>query len=154
MLLSVGPLQFSICGIRMGCKSQVQIVLLTLHHPLTLLMTEIHTSVLLANATAPFIYSWYKNGSQIANANSSSYSTPSLTSSDDGNIYSCKITNCSSAYIISSENATLTLATGCIGVSISNSLSDQSAKVGEKVTWSASAYGTVPFSYQWYKNGS
>src|ERR1035437_1968830 len=115
---------------------------------------SVTTFSVIANGTAPFIYSWYKNGSQIANANSSSYSTPSLTSSDDGNIYSCKITNCSSAYIISSENATLTLATGCIGVSISNSLSDQSAKVGEKVTWSASANGTVPFSYQWYKNGS
>ncbi|MBW8052088.1 MAG: hypothetical protein FVQ77_17440, partial [Cytophagales bacterium] len=42
----------------------------------------------------------------------------------------------------------------CIGVSITNILSNQSATVGGTVTWSVSTSGSSPFTYQWYKNGS
>jgi beta-galactosidase len=112
------------------------------------------TFIVSANGTPPFVYRWYKNGVQISGANSSSYTTPTLAASDNGNTYYCKIFNCNSANQVLSDNVTLTLATGCIGVTINNTLSSQSAIVGEKVTWTVSTSGTAPFNYQWYKNSS
>ena len=38
-------------------------------------------------------YQWYKNGAYISAANSSSYTTPALTSTDDGATYYCAITD-------------------------------------------------------------
>ena len=72
------------------------------------------------NGTSPFLYFWYKNGVQVSGANSSSYTTPTLTISDNGNYYYCIITNCSSTYGVTSNNATLTvnpIAAPIIGVS-------------------------------------
>ncbi|NWF90238.1 MAG: immunoglobulin domain-containing protein [Ignavibacteriaceae bacterium] len=41
----------------------------------------------------PLSYQWYKNGSIISGETSSSYTIPTLTLSDDGNLYSCVVSN-------------------------------------------------------------
>lgn len=38
-------------------------------------------------------YQWYKNSSSISGATSSSYTTPTLSSSDNGNLYYCAVTD-------------------------------------------------------------
>ncbi|MEO6669290.1 MAG: immunoglobulin domain-containing protein [Ferruginibacter sp.] len=104
------------------------------------------------NGTSPFLYFWYKNNVQISGANSSTYTTPTLSLSDNGNIYKCIVTNCSSTFQATSNSATLTVSSTCTPVSISSQPQNQTANVGGAVTFSVGVNGTSPFSYFWYKN--
>lgn len=109
------------------------------------------------NGTPPFSYFWYKNGVQIPNTNSSSYTTPVLTASDNGNTYYCNITNCNQQNGITSNSAILTVVTSsCSGVSISTQPQPQNASVGGTASFSVvvNSNGTAPFTYQWKKNGN
>lgn len=112
------------------------------------------TFTVTASGTSPFTYQWRKNGSNISGATSSSYTTPTLTLSDNGNAYSCYVTNCSGNNNTTSNSATLTVTNSCSGVSISNQPQSQSATVGNTSTFSVTVNGTAPFTYQWRKNGS
>ncbi len=46
-----------------------------------------------ASGTGPFSYQWKKNGSEIAGATGSSYTTPPVCLSDNGAIFTCVVTN-------------------------------------------------------------
>ncbi|MDP2890739.1 MAG: C1 family peptidase [Bacteroidota bacterium] len=107
-----------------------------------------------ANGDAPFLYFWYKNNVQISGANSSSYTTPTLSISDNGNTYKCIITNCNSTYQAISSNATLTVENADIAVSVATHPSNQTVNEGNTATFSVTVNGTAPFSYFWYKNGT
>lgn len=67
------------------------------------------TFSLTTTGTAPFLYQWIKNGNNISGATNSSYTTPVLTTADDGSSYSCLITNCDGNDSITSTSATLTV---------------------------------------------
>src|SRR5664279_2079038 len=84
------------------------------------------------NGTAPFSYFWFKNGAQISGANSSSYTTPTLTSADNGNTYYCNITNCNSQSGVTSNSATLTVtgSGSCTAVTISSQPQNQTVSSG------------------------
>lgn len=55
------------------------------------------TATFSLTATSPsgttLSYQWYKNGSSIGGATSNSYTTPTLTSADNGNTYLCNVTD-------------------------------------------------------------
>ncbi len=82
----------------------------------------------------PFNYEWYKNGVQIPNANSSSYTTPLLSSGDNGSYYYCIITNCGSTNQVKSNSAYITLE------SIQNTLSISSNPVNGGTTTGSGTY--------------
>jgi len=63
-----------------------------------------------ASGTAPLTYQWQKNGADIANAASSSYSTPVTTTSDSGELFRAVVSN--SAGNVTSNSATLTVNPG------------------------------------------
>ncbi|MGB4840678.1 MAG: immunoglobulin domain-containing protein, partial [Saprospiraceae bacterium] len=107
-----------------------------------------------ASGTAPFLYFWYKNNVFITGATSSTYTTPTLTASDNGNTYKCIITNCNSLNQVTSNNATLTVNSQCTAVSVSSQPQNQTANVGSTPTFSVFVAGTSPYTYQWRKNGS
>lgn len=65
------------------------------------------TFSVVVTGTTPINYQWKKNGTNISGATNSSYTTPNLDISDNGNIYQCYITNCDGT--ISSNTATLTV---------------------------------------------
>jgi len=67
------------------------------------------TFSVVAGGTSPYTYQWKKNGTNISGATSSSYTTPTLTLSDNGNTYSCYLTNCSGNNNTTSNSATLTV---------------------------------------------
>jgi photosystem II stability/assembly factor-like uncharacterized protein len=95
-------------------------------------------------------YQWYKNGSNIPGANSSSYTTPALSLSDNGNTYLCIISWCNGGGGAQSNSATLTIIQPA---SIAQQPTNQNLLTGTSATFNASVNGPPPFSYYWYTNG-
>ena len=102
-----------------------------------------------ATGTATLAYQWTKGGTNISGATSSSYTTPATSSADNGAVYAVSISN---AYgTVTSSNATLTVITA---PTVSTHPSSQTVTAGQTASFSVTASGTAPFTYQWRKNGS
>ncbi|HKV60722.1 MAG TPA: immunoglobulin domain-containing protein, partial [Candidatus Acidoferrum sp.] len=110
------------------------------------------TFSVVATGTAPLTYQWRKNGTAIGGANSSSYTTPSTTSADSGAQFSVVISN--SAGNVTSAIATLTVNAAAVAPSITTQPASQTVTSGQTATFSVTATGTAPISYQWRKNGT
>jgi hypothetical protein len=63
------------------------------------------TFTVTATSNGPFTYQWYKNGTAISGATSSSYTTPATAGNQNGTIYTVTITN--AAGTVTSVSATL-----------------------------------------------
>jgi hypothetical protein len=105
-----------------------------------------------ATGTAPLGYQWQKNGANIAGATSSSYTTPATTTADSGSTFRAVVTN--SAGTATSNAATLTVNVAIVAPVILTQPSNQTVTAGQAATFSVSATGTAPLSYQWQKNGA
>ena len=105
-----------------------------------------------ANGTAPLSYQWRKNGTNISGATSSSYTTPATATTDSGSTFSVVVTN--SAGSATSNNAVLNVNAAAVAPSITTQPGNQSVTAGQTATFSVSATGTAPMSYQWRKNGT
>jgi len=105
-----------------------------------------------ANGTAPLSYQWRKNGTNISGATSSSYTTPATATADSGSTFSVVVTN--SAGSATSNNATLTVNAAAVAPSITEQPASHTVTAGQTATFSVSANGTAPLSYQWRKNGT
>jgi hypothetical protein len=110
------------------------------------------TFSVLANGTSPLSYQWRKNGVAITGATSASYTTPAETTSDSGALFSVVVTN--SVGSITSNNATLTVNPDPVAPSITGQPASQTIFAGQTATFSVTASGTAPLSYQWQKNGA
>jgi Immunoglobulin domain len=122
----------------------------------TVTVGQAATFTVTATGTAPFTYQWYKGGVAISGATSNSYTTPATVSTDNGSLYSVTVTN--SAGITTSAPATLTVAAGGTTVNptaptITGQPVGQTITVGQTATFTVTATGTGPISYQWYKGG-
>jgi murein DD-endopeptidase MepM/ murein hydrolase activator NlpD len=106
------------------------------------------------SGTSPFSYQWRKNGTNISGANSDSYTTPTLAVSDNGDSYSCYVTNCGGSESVLSNSANVSVSANCNPVSISQNPQNQSVTEGSSATFSVSVSGTSPFTYQWIGNGA
>jgi len=102
-----------------------------------------------ATGTAPLSYQWQKNQVNISGATSSTYTTPATTSADNGTSFRVIVTNSVSS--VTSSAATLTV-TANSGPSITSQPANQTVNVGQTATFSVTATGTAPLSYQWQKN--
>ena len=71
----------------------------------TMLLGREATFSVTASGTAPLLYQWYKNGSAIGGANSTSFTTPVVTAADNNTTYSVTISN--TAGSVTSSTATL-----------------------------------------------
>ena len=60
-----------------------------------------------ATGTAPLTYQWRKNGTNISGATSSSYTTPAISSADNGAVFTVVVSN--STGTVTSNNATITV---------------------------------------------
>ena len=104
-----------------------------------------------ATGTAPLTYQWRKGGSNISGATSATYSMTNVQAADAGT-YSVVVSN--SAGSVTSANATLTVSPAAVGPAITTQPASQSVTAGSGVTFSVTATGTAPLSYQWRKGGS
>jgi len=105
-----------------------------------------------ATGTAPLSYQWRKNSVNITGATSASYTTPATTAADSGSTFSVVVTN--SAGSTTSSNGTLTVNAAAVAPSITSQPVNRTVTAGQTATFSVSATGTSPMSYQWMKNGT
>jgi alpha-tubulin suppressor-like RCC1 family protein len=97
-----------------------------------------------ANGTAPLSYQWKLNEANIPGATASAFTTNNV---QGGGIYSVGVSNACGG--LSSANATLTINTP---PSITSQPTSLAVCPGSNVTFSVSANGTTPLSYQWKFN--
>ena len=97
-------------------------------------------------------YQWRKNGTNITGATSSSYTTAATTTADSGSTFSVVVANAGGS--VTSNNATLTVNSAATAPSITSQPASQTVTAGQTATFSVSASGTAPLSYQWRKNGT
>jgi hypothetical protein len=102
-----------------------------------------------AAGAAPLAYRWQKGATPINGATSASYTTPPTSASDGGSTFSVVVSN--SAGKITSNAATLTVSATPVAPSITQQPSNQTVTVGQMATFSVTAEGTTPLTYQWQK---
>jgi len=104
-----------------------------------------------ATGSAPLTYQWFKDSNVIAGA-----TTPTLMLSgvqlSDGGAYTVTVTN--SAGSDTSAAATLTINTSAVAPVITTQPVSVSVVEGNVASFTVTATGTAPLSYQWSKNGS
>jgi invasion protein IalB len=112
------------------------------------------TFSVVASGTAPLLYQWEKNGTVIGGATSASYTTPAEITADSGATFAVVVSN--SAGSATSRSAKLNVAVpgGPLAPTITVQPADQSINTGQTATYSVTATGTAPLSYQWQKNGT
>lgn len=100
-----------------------------------------------ATGIAPLSYQWKKGSADISGATSASYSISSAKESDAGE-YSCIVSNPAGSR--TSNTATLTVN---VPPEITHNPEPKTVNPGAAVTFSVTATGTAPLSYQWKKGG-
>ncbi len=101
-----------------------------------------------ATGTGPLTYQWQLNGSNIANATGATLSLTNVQSTAAGS-YQVVVSNVVGP--VTSQAATLTVNTP---VSITTAPQNQTVTAGGAATFSVTAAGTAPLSYQWQFNGA
>ena len=101
-----------------------------------------------ATGTAPLSYQWQFNGIPISSASLSTYTVLSAQPTNAGS-YSVLITNVAGS--VTSSDAALTVN---VPPAITAQPQPQTVNQGNSATFTISATGTAPLSYQWQFNGS
>jgi uncharacterized protein (TIGR02597 family) len=101
-----------------------------------------------ATSTNAMSYQWYFNGGAIANATTSSYSKANAQAADAGS-YSVNVSNAGGT--TPSAAATLTVN---VPAAITSNPTSQTVNAGNNASFSVTASGTAPLSYQWYFGAS
>jgi alpha-tubulin suppressor-like RCC1 family protein len=94
----------------------------------------------------PFTFQWFRNGTAIAGATASTYTTPALTAADDGAKFSVTITN--AAGTVTSSQATLTVKPG---PSITTQPVSTSVTAGTAASFTVVGAGEQ-LAYQWFRD--
>ncbi len=110
-----------------------------------------------AIGTPPLSYRWRVNGTNLVNANghisgatNATLTISNVQTNDYGN-YSVTVTN--GGGLVISSNALLTVQTSPL-ILVQPQPTNQSLAVGSTATFTVSALGTVPLSYQWRRSGT
>ena len=106
-----------------------------------------------ATGTGPLAYQWKKNGTAVAGATASSYTTPATLITDNGASFQVSVTNGYGAVTSNSAQLTVNAPTG-IAPAITAQPAAKSVTTGQTASFSVTASGTGPLAYQWKKNGS
>jgi hypothetical protein len=109
------------------------------------------TVSVVASGSPPLTFQWQRNGVDIPDATSSSYTTPVTTAADDNAQYSVIVSNAlGSAF---SNTVTLRVASP---PQITQDPLNKSIATGQKGTFTVTVNvtGGLPLSYQWMKNGA
>jgi glucose/arabinose dehydrogenase len=100
-----------------------------------------------ATGSAPLSYQWQRNMVNISGANSPSYMIGATAFADNGARFRCVVSNTFGT--ATSNEATLTVNAP---PGITTQPSNQTVAQGQPVTFTISATGSTPLSYQWQRN--
>ena len=100
----------------------------------------------------PLTYQWQKNGTDISGATSSTYTTPITAIGDSGTAFTVVVGN--NAAKVTSSKATLTVTLAAVAPAITTQPTAQTVTEGQTATFSVTATGTAPLTYQWKKGGT
>src|SRR5205823_266293 len=110
------------------------------------------TFTVTATGTAPLSYQWQKNGTAIGAATAASYTTPATTASDSGAQFTVVVSNAAGS--VTSKTGRATCRAGPDAPTITTQPASQTVTAGQTATFTVTATGTAPLSYQWQKNGT
>jgi Protein of unknown function (DUF1573)/Abnormal spindle-like microcephaly-assoc'd, ASPM-SPD-2-Hydin/Immunoglobulin I-set domain len=110
------------------------------------------TFSVLAAGTGTLTYQWKRSGTAISGATAASYTTPATTNSDNSSQFTVVVTDGSGS--MTSNSAILTVTAAAVAPSIASQPANQAVKAGQSATFSVTATGTAPITYQWKKNGT
>ncbi len=126
---------------------------LTVSAPASQSVTDGATATFSVTATgvAPLTYQWYQNGTILAGANAASYTTAATVwATDNGAQFTCVVGDALTRTVTS---AAATLVVVPIAPAIGTQPVSQTVDEGTSVSFTVTATGTAPLSYQWY-NGA
>jgi len=95
-------------------------------------------------------YHWQKNAAAISGATAARYTTTIVAVADSGAVFRCVIAN--SAGAVTSSGAVLSVRT--VPPSITIQPMSHAVIQGDSAIFSVAAGGTLPLSYQWFRNDS
>ncbi|MBI3853018.1 MAG: immunoglobulin domain-containing protein [Verrucomicrobia bacterium] len=104
-----------------------------------------------ATGTAPLSYQWRWNGSNLGGATGSTLNLTGVTTNQAGN-YTVIVSNMVGS--VTSTPAILTVNLAAVAPTIMTPPANQTVNAGGNATFSVTAAGTAPLSYQWRLNGS
>jgi hypothetical protein len=104
-----------------------------------------------ATGSSPISYQWQENGTDIPGATANWYTSPATTIADDGATFRAIVSNSSGS--VTSVAAKLTVKPAPADPTLTAQLADQSVVAGQAASFTVTAMGTPPLSYQWKKNG-
>ncbi|HWW20937.1 MAG TPA: immunoglobulin domain-containing protein [Steroidobacteraceae bacterium] len=105
-----------------------------------------------AKGSAPLAFQWNRNGVVIAGANTANYVTPAASLSDSGSIYTVTVSN--GVGSVTSNNATLTVSPVIVAPTIVTPPQNVTVPFGGTASFSVTASGTQPLTYQWTRNAA
>lgn len=118
----------------------------------TVTVGQTATFSVIATGTAPLGYQWLKNSANITGATAASYTTPATASTDNGAQFDVVVSN--GAGSKTSTMARLTVNAAALAPTITTQPANQTVTVGQTATFSVTATGTAPLTYQWQKNSA
>src|SRR2546421_67631 len=115
------------------------------------------TFTVTATGTAPVSYQWQRNGTAIGRTtaercNTSDTTKPSATASENADQLRVVVTNAVGG--VTSTAAALTVNAAPVAPTITTQPASQTVNTGQTATFTVTATGTAPLSYQWQKNGT
>ena len=108
------------------------------------------TIAVTAAGTAPFTYQWKRNG-VVVGTNAATYPITNATTADAGQ-YTVLVTNAAGSVL--SDIGTLTIDTSPLAPSITAQPQSATVTTGQSVSFTVSASGSAPITYQWFKGGN
>jgi hypothetical protein len=105
-----------------------------------------------ASDISPLSYQWQRGGAAISGATTSAYTTAATSSADNGGQFRVIVSNSQGS--ITSNTATLTVNSAMVSPIISSQPPSMTVSEGATATFSVTASGTSPLSYQWQKDDS
>ncbi|MGO9586784.1 MAG: immunoglobulin domain-containing protein [Limisphaerales bacterium] len=110
------------------------------------------------SGTQPLSYQWFQNGTNILvnggrinGANTNQLTIRNVQTNDSGSQFSVTVTNLAGS--VSSTNVTLTVTLAPV-ITMQPTPADQVLSVGSTATFTVTASGAAPLSYQWQLNGT
>lgn len=106
-----------------------------------------------ATGTSPLTYQWQKGGAAISAAAGATYTTPVAAPTDSGAMFSVLVSNAAGSVTSRAAKLTVTAAAGG-APTITTQPAPQTVVAGQTATFSVTATGATPLTYQWQKNGA